>query len=105
MTTTDPVLVKFRAALDSVYGARIERVVLFGSRARGEADAESDDDVALFLSDLADPWQEVDRLVDLEEDFRNDTGADIRTMPFPAGHWRDPASPLMYEVRKDGLDL
>ena len=105
MTTNDPILAKFRAALDEVYGARIERVVLFGSRARGDAQADSDYDVALFLNDLPDPWQEVDRLVEIEEGFRNDTGADIRTMPFPAGCWRDPASPLMYEIRKDGLDL
>ena len=30
----DPVLAKFRNALQQVYGPRIERVVLFGSRAR-----------------------------------------------------------------------
>jgi hypothetical protein len=34
-TVDDPVLVKFRAALNELYGDRIERVVLFGSRARG----------------------------------------------------------------------
>jgi uncharacterized protein len=33
----DPVLIRFRAALDALYGERIERVVLFGSRARGDA--------------------------------------------------------------------
>jgi len=30
----DPILKRFRAALDALYGDRIERVVLFGSRAR-----------------------------------------------------------------------
>jgi uncharacterized protein len=34
---SDPVLGRFRAALDALYGDRIERVVLFGSRARGNA--------------------------------------------------------------------
>ncbi len=33
----DPIITRFRAALDDIYGARLERVVLFGSRARGEA--------------------------------------------------------------------
>ena len=32
-TAADPVLTRFRAALDEIYGERIERVVLFGSRA------------------------------------------------------------------------
>jgi uncharacterized protein len=33
----DPVLKKFRAAVTEIYGDRVERVVLFGSRARGDA--------------------------------------------------------------------
>ncbi len=105
MATVDPILTKFRAALTELYGDRIERVVLFGSRARGEASQDSDYDVALFLKEPTDTWAEIDRLTDLQLAIRDDTGADIHTMPFCAGHWRDPASPLMFEVRKDGLDL
>ena len=38
MPTVNPVVLsKFRAALDKLYGDRIERVVLLGSRARGDA--------------------------------------------------------------------
>ena len=48
----DPILTRFRAALDALYGSRLERVVLFGSRARGEARQDSDYDVAVFLRDL-----------------------------------------------------
>ena len=33
----DPILKRFRAALGEIYGDRLERVVLFGSRARGDA--------------------------------------------------------------------
>jgi hypothetical protein len=43
----DPVLKRFRMALEALYGDRIERVGLFGSRARGEAREESDYDVAV----------------------------------------------------------
>lgn len=35
---------------------RISRVVLFGSRARGEAHADLDWDVAVFLKDRASSW-------------------------------------------------
>ena len=101
----DPVLAKYRAALDQLYGDRIERVVLFGSRARGDAKPDSDYDIALFLKDLPDPWAEVDRLVALQIEFMDATDADIHTKPFPAGHWRHVSSPLMYEIRKDGQDL
>lgn len=38
----DPILVRFRQALDEMYGNQIERVVLFRSRARGDAYPDSD---------------------------------------------------------------
>lgn len=60
------VVARFRAALDDHYGPRIERVVLFGSRARGDAQPDSDYDVAVFLKDLGDRWAEIDRLVEME---------------------------------------
>ena len=104
MTTADPILTKYRAALTELYGDRIERVVLFGSRARGDAKADSDYDVALFLKDLPDKWAEIDRLTDLQLAIRDDTGADVHTMPFPAGTWTK-RTLLMHEIRKDGLDL
>jgi uncharacterized protein len=55
----------FRAALDKAYGGWIERVVLFGSRARGDAGKDSDYDVAVFLRDMADRFAEMNRLADL----------------------------------------
>ena len=42
----NPVLTRFRATLTEIYGDRVERVVLFGSRARGDAQEDSDYDVA-----------------------------------------------------------
>ena len=58
-TNVDPILSRFRAALDEVYGERIERVVLFCSRARGDARPDSDYDVANVLNgmnDTSDRW-------------------------------------------------
>jgi predicted nucleotidyltransferase len=66
---TDPILKRFRAALDPMYGERIERVVLFGSRARGDARQDSDYDVAVFLQDLTERWPELNRLADLGTDI------------------------------------
>ena len=71
----DPVLTRFRAAVTEIYGARLERVVLFGSRARGEARPDSDYDVAVFLRDMADRVKEMTRLAEVETDILYDTGA------------------------------
>jgi predicted nucleotidyltransferase len=104
MATVDPVLTRFRAALDRVYGDRVERVVLFGSRARGDARPDSDYDVAVFLKDLTDRWGEVDRIVDIATDIMDETGVFVHAMPYRAETYRD-RSPLMHEVREEGRDF
>jgi predicted nucleotidyltransferase len=100
----DPILSRFRVALAELYGDRLERVVLFGSRARGDAHEDSDYDVAVFIKDLGPFWREVDRLVDIETDLLYDTGAVINSMPFGAGAYQDRTS-LMREIRREGVDL
>jgi predicted nucleotidyltransferase len=100
----DPILKRFRAALDQIYGDRIERVVLFGSRARGDAHDDSDYDIAIFLKDLTDRWQELDRLADLRSDILDETEAFIDAKPYRAGAYRERTS-LMHEIRRDGIDL
>lgn len=100
----DPIMSRFRAALDEVYGPRLERVVLFGSRARGDARPDSDYDVAIFLTDLESLGQEADRIAEIETDILYDTGVVINALPFEAGAYREPAG-LMAELRREGLDL
>jgi uncharacterized protein len=103
-TIVDPILSRFRAALDKTYGERVERVVLFGSRARGDARPDSDYDIAVFLRTPDSFWKECGRLAGIETDILYDTGAVINALPFSAGAYRD-HSPLMHELGRDGRDL
>jgi predicted nucleotidyltransferase len=100
----DPVLMRFRAALGDLYGDRIERIVLFGSRARGDARPDSDYDLAVFLRQPFDRWAEMDKLADLRVDFLDATGAFFEARPYPAGAYAE-RTPLMHEIRIDGVDL
>jgi uncharacterized protein len=95
----DPILKRFRTALDYLYGNRLERVVLFGSRARGDATADSDYDVAVFIKELDLPFLEFDRLAGVETDILYDTGAEINALPFSASaylHYGDEAARAAY---------
>ncbi len=101
----DPILKRFRATLDEMYGDRAERVVLFGSRARGDAREDSDYDVAVFLRDMTDRAAEMNRLADLSTKIIVDeNGPFIHAMPFRAGSYNEP-TPLMHEIRTGGIDL
>jgi predicted nucleotidyltransferase len=103
-TAIDSVLSRFRAALDEAYGSRIERVVLFGSRARGDARPDSDYDVVVFLRNLDSFGREAGRIAEIETDILYDTGAVINAIPFKAGSYQERTG-LMGELRREGLDL
>jgi predicted nucleotidyltransferase len=72
-----PILSRFRAALAETYGDRLERAVLFGSRARGDARPDSDYDIAVFIREPGRWLDEVIRLADLGTGILMDTGAVI----------------------------
>ena len=105
MASANPlILTKFRAAIDGLYGNRVERVVLFGSRARGDAQDDSDYDVAVFLKDLNDRWAEADKIARASMTVFDETGALIHAMPYREGGYQE-RTPLMHEVRREGIDL
>jgi len=96
----DPVLRRFGAALRETYGDRLERAVLFGSRARGDHQPDSDYDVAVFICG-PDRWlTEVKRLASLGTDILLDTGAVISAKPFRAEAYEESGA-LMREIRRD----
>ena len=83
---------------------KTRRKKLFGSRARGDARPDSDYDVAVFLKTLPDRWTELDRLARLRVDLLDETDAFFDAMPYPAEAYQE-RSPLMHEIREDGLPL
>src|SRR5271156_2137170 len=93
----DPILERFRASLREIYGNRLERAVLFGSRARGDAGPDSDYDIAGFLRDMGDRFAEMDRLADLATDILYDGG------PFIHVSGRVACGPSLYlrDFRRD----
>jgi predicted nucleotidyltransferase len=102
--TIDPILRSFREALSELYGPVLDRVVLFGSRARGEAREDSDYDVAVFLKEIPNRRAEWDRLAHLRLRFLDGGGPFFEAIPFRASDW-DGRTPLMHEIRRDGLIL
>lgn len=72
-----PILEELKAGLTALYGDRLDRVILYGSQARGDARPDSDIDVLVVLKEPFDLAHEMDRTADLYLDMMIRHGIDI----------------------------
>lgn len=79
-----------RRQLRSTYGNDLLKVVLFGSRGRGDARPDSDVDVAVVLKAIQDRRVERDRLSDIAYNAIVETSVDVQAVPISASEWNDP---------------
>lgn len=98
-------LADLQQALQTCYGDRLVRTVLFGSHARGEARADSDVDVLVVLKGPVNTYEEIKRLVPIAMDLWERYGFDVQLTPFSAERYADDRHPLVMNVRREGLPL
>jgi uncharacterized protein len=90
-----------RRALQAMPPRRIAKVVLYGSRARGNARRDSDWDLAVFVRGRPTP-RDRSILSYISYDLMMETGAFIQAMPLPAKHEQLDYS-FYRNVRADGV--
>lgn len=94
---------EYKRRVEDAFEGRVAKMVLFGSRACGEAHEESDWDIAVFLT--GEPTAaDLDRLSDLGTDLLYETGQFIQPLPL-ARRRLDEDSNLLKAIRSEGLAL
>lgn len=88
--------------LRRLYGDRLQRVLLFGSWARGDAHPESDIDLLVVLDRVESPWDELERMDDVldRHSVANDTV--ISGIPVGESELAHPRSPAIVRAQLEG---
>jgi len=100
------VALEFVARVHQRFNGQLVSAVLFGSRARGEAEPGSDMDVLIVLSNANPETQKEIRY--LAAEVWLEYGIYLSTRVWSLGHWRrlEGLQTLLYQnIRRDGIDL
>lgn len=96
-------MAELKTGLENLYDSRLHVVYLFGSYARGEADAESDVDVLIVLDNFTRYGAEVDRTSELVASLSLEHGVSISTVFVRRADWLQGDTPFLANVRKEAV--
>lgn len=96
---------EFHEKIKECYGKQLVKLILFGSWARKTATIESDIDLLVVLEGDIQPGREIDRMIDIitEIDTKYDTL--ISVVPIAREVYEERNSPLLLNVRKEGIAI
>ena len=107
-----PLLDEVNAEPRDLYGARLDRLVLYGSYARGDVHDESDVDLLVVLEGPVDPGREVRRMSDVRSRLGLAHEVALSLLPVSskdaeaaAEDATSAASPWLINVSREGIQL
>ena len=88
-----------------LYASRLERLMLFGSQARKEADFDADIDVMVVLQGEVDAWTEIERTAEFVADLCLEYDTVICNVFISADRYRAQDCALIRQVATEGITL
>lgn len=96
-------LSELKEGLTELYGQRLKAVYLFGSYARGDYNENSDLDVMIVLSDYESYGEEIDRSGELISQLSLSYGISISRVIMKEIQWQRSDTPLLRNIRAEGV--
>jgi predicted nucleotidyltransferase len=104
MKKDDRILNEFIEAINQKFGPHLKKIILFGSRAREDNEADSDYDCLLVFDEVSPTL--IDSVDDIAADFLYKYNAVFSAFPVSeAKYIKQKFNPLFMNIRHDGIAL
>jgi len=97
------ILAELRSLLETFYGERLMRIVLFGSQARGDAEPGSDIDVLVVLGGDVSPAEEIDRTSEILANLSLQFSEVVSCVFIDEERFIHRNGPLLRNIRREGV--
>ncbi len=94
---------EFKKEIRQLYGRQLVDVILYGSWARGKATGDSDIDLMVVLKGDITPGKEIDKMIDCITDLNLKYNTLISVVPVSDEIYATIDSPLLINVRREGI--
>ena len=98
-------LAEAKARLEALCGERLDRIILYGSHARGGARPDSDVDLLVVLRGEVEVYTEIKRTGLLALDLLVEYDADVTIQPYSVADAEDDRRSFIRNVAADGVVL
>jgi uncharacterized protein len=102
---TQVILSLLRTQLEQQYQERLDRVILFGSQARGEATEDSDIDVLIVLDDPVNASVEIQQTSEFVAQLCLEHNVLISRFFMARSRFENENTPLLRNIRREGILL
>ena len=103
--STRALLARLRAEFEELYGERLVKMLLYGSRARGDAAVDSDTDVLVVLTGPVRPMEEIERTGETVANISLEFNEVISCVFVDQSDFASRNTPLLRNVRKEGVPV
>ncbi|MEM8523696.1 MAG: nucleotidyltransferase domain-containing protein [Bacteroidota bacterium] len=101
-----PILTSFSSKMQALYKDDLQRIILFGSHARGEATEESDIDLLILLSKQeVNAYDEIPKITEEVFGLNIQYNQVLFYLPMSIKRWQTEESFLLDNIRKDGVAI
>ena len=96
---------ELKQSLTELYQEKLVKIILYGSQAKGTATTDSDVDILVVLKDEVSAFDEILRMAEITTDIGLKYNELISILPIAESHFLSQSTPLLKNIKAQGLIL